>query len=104
MNLKVTTYHLQFQFLLGELLGLSEFLSLATEGERTFAAKVGHFKMSWRSARDIYSDYWACSLLNVVFNELLKTLVAEPRPHFLETCKPDWETIDCTRNRGYEST
>jgi len=88
-------------FLLGELLGLSEFLSLATEGERTSAAKVGRFKVSWRSARGIYSDYWASSLLNVVFNELLKTVVAEPRPHFLDTCKPDWEKIDCTQNKGY---
>ena len=91
-----------FQFLLGELLGLSEFLSLATERERTSAAKVGLFKVSWRSARDIYSDYWASSLLNVLVNELLKTLVAEPRPHFLDTCKPNWESIDCTHNKGYE--
>ena len=95
-------YFFEFQFLLGELLGLSEFLSLATERERTSAAKVGLFKVSWRSARDIYSDYWASSLLNVLVNELLKTLVAEPRPHFLDTCKPNWESIDCTHNKGYE--
>ena len=94
-------YLLQFQFLLGELLGLSEFLSLASEKERNSADKAGRFRVSWRSARDIYSDYWAASLLNVAFNELLKTLVAEPRPHFLDTCKPDWAAIDCTLNKGY---
>ena len=89
--------------MLGELLGLSEFLSIASEEERNSADKAGRFRVSWRSARDIYSDYWAASLLNVAFNELLKTLVAEPRPHFLDTCKPDWAAIDCTLNNGYRT-
>ena len=79
---------------------MSEFLPLATEDDRTAVAKEGRLRVSWRSAKRIYGDYWTSSLLNVIFNELLKTAVAEPRPHFLDTCQPDWERIDCTQNDG----
>ena len=34
-------------------------------------------------------------LLTLCFNEVLKVLVAEPRPHFFESCNPDLSTGIC---------
>jgi hypothetical protein len=34
-------------------------------------------------------------LLTTCFNEVTKVLVAEPRPHFFETCNPDLTTGVC---------
>ena len=34
-------------------------------------------------------------MLTLCFNEVLKVLVAEPRPHFFESCNPDLSTGIC---------
>merc|ERR1719318_671363 len=30
----------------------------------------------------------------------LKTMVPMPRPHFITTCNPDWEALNCEQNGG----
>lgn len=56
--------------------------------------------MAWARAKKFYGDYWFGMGINLLLNEIMKTVVAEPRPHFLETCKPDWSKIDCNANDG----
>lgn len=36
----------------------------------------------------------------VCVNLVIKTLTAVPRPHFIATCRPDWEAVDCGRYKG----
>ena len=36
----------------------------------------------------------------VCVNLVIKTLTAVPRPHFIATCRPDWEAVDCARYKG----
>jgi len=37
---------------------------------------------------------------NVAINLVMKTLSAVPRPHFIDTCNPDWTLIDCDKYNG----
>lgn len=50
----------------------------------------------------IYSRYGVWATLNLLLNEVLKVLSAVPRPHFISTCQPDWQTITplCAQNSG----
>ena len=34
-------------------------------------------------------------------NIALKTMASTPRPHFMDTCKPDLNKLDCQGNNGY---
>ena len=44
--------------------------------------------------------YWYTQSLNTILNILLKMVVSRPRPHFQDTCQPDWDRIDCQLNQG----
>jgi len=48
----------------------------------------------------IYIRYWIGATINILVNDLLKTLSAVPRPHFISTCQPDWTKINCSTNSG----
>jgi len=48
----------------------------------------------------IYVRYLVYSTLNILINDILKVLSSVPRPHFIETCEPDWSQINCTANGG----
>jgi len=50
----------------------------------------------------IYSRYGVWATLNLFLNEVLKVLSAVPRPHFINTCDPDWHTVKplCAQNSG----
>ena len=39
--------------------------------------------------------YLSYQSINCVVNILLKTLASTPRPHFFDTCQPDWSRITC---------
>ena len=46
------------------------------------------------------SRYWYAQALNTIINILMKMIVSRPRPHFLDSCRPDWERIDCQASDG----
>jgi len=64
------------------------------QSQRDVLAKAGKAtgKVFWR--------YWVIATGNVLINLTLKTLASTPRPHFIHTCNPDWERINCTDNGG----
>ena len=41
---------------------------------------------------------------NVAINLVMKTLSAVPRPHFIDTCNPDWTLMDCDKYKGWVVT
>ena len=44
--------------------------------------------------------YWYAQSLNTIINIVMKMIVSRPRPHFQDTCRPDWDRIDCQANNG----
>lgn len=55
-------------------------------------------KLSWARAWALYGRYWVFTGVAFLTNEILKTCCPEARPHFLETCNPDWSKLDCTED------
>ncbi len=55
---------------------------------------------AFSSSLSLYREHWTWAGVTLLLNEFLKTSVARPRPHFLETCQPKWELIDCQANGG----
>ena len=51
---------------------------------------------AWQRAKGLYGRYWVFAAVTLLMNEVLKSLFPEPRPHFFQSCRPDWERIDCT--------
>jgi len=49
----------------------------------------------------IFIRFWVSLTFNIALNMVLKTLTAVPRPHFIDTCKPLWEKINCSHHGGY---
>ena len=43
-------------------------------------------------------SYVSAQSLDCILNIFLKTIFSTPRPHFLDTCNPDWSKIDCVAN------
>lgn len=56
-------------------------------------------KVAWRKAMRHYGNLISGLVFGAFINEVIKTLVAEPRPHFLDTCRPDMTKVDC--NQGF---
>lgn len=88
------------------ILGLFIFCELGILLERStgLGGKGFTWPRLWQAicrAIPLFGGYMMCWSFNLLSNEITKTLVAEPRPHFIETCKPDWEQIDCKANNGY---
>ncbi|TRY75849.1 hypothetical protein TCAL_04959 [Tigriopus californicus] len=61
-------------------------------------------KLSWSRAWSLYGRYWVFTGVAFLTNETLKTFCPEARPHFLETCNPDWTKLDCTENANHYVT
>ena len=55
---------------------------------------------AWERAKGLYGRYWVFAALTLLVNEVLKTLFPEPRPHFFQSCRLDWDKIDCTSADG----
>jgi len=52
----------------------------------------------------VYFSYWVGQSVNTIVNISLKCMASTPRPHFLDTCQPDWNKIDCTRTVLFDSS
>lgn len=61
-------------------------------------------KLSWARAWALYGRYWVFTGVAFLTNEILKTCCPEARPHFLETCNPDWSKLDCTEDANHYVT
>ena len=48
-----------------------------------------------------YFRFWVSLTWNVAINMALKTMTAIPRPHFIDTCQPDWGRVNCSQFGGY---
>lgn len=55
---------------------------------------------AWSRAKGLYGIYFVSTATTLLVNEILKSLLPEPRPHFFQSCRPDWEHIDCTSSDG----
>ena len=44
--------------------------------------------------------YWFALLGNASLILALKKMLAIPRPHFIDTCNPDWDLVNCSQNGG----
>jgi len=58
------------------------------------------FKKAGSTTAYVYFRYWVGMSINTIFNITLKTMASTPRPHFLDTCQPDWTQVDCQDNAG----
>jgi hypothetical protein len=45
------------------------------------------------------TGFWICMFIN----EVLKMLVSEPRPYFMEICNPDLSPAICSEENRFES-
>jgi len=52
------------------------------------------------NAGSIFLRYWVAFTGNILVNLTLKALASTPRPHFIDTCRPDWQRVNCTANGG----
>lgn len=102
MMLKAT--HFNFQIYVTEVINFSSRVSPSSpsiqsqqsqaleESDTNSQQPVGNLKSSFHKAWKVTKCYYAKLLSGLLFatflNEVLKTLVAEPRPHFLDTCRP----------------
>lgn len=48
----------------------------------------------------VFVRFWVSLTFNIAINMALKTMTAIPRPHFIDTCQPIWERINCSANGG----
>lgn len=55
-------------------------------------------KRAWKATRVYYVGLLNGLLFATLLNEVVKTLVAEPRPHFLDTCQPI--NLNCSQNEA----
>lgn len=60
----------------------------------------------WGVVRSAFRHYVIGLELVSVSVEVVKSLVTQPRPHFLDSCRPDWDRLDCSRGlvTQYECT
>ncbi|XP_076317911.1 phospholipid phosphatase 2-like isoform X2 [Tachypleus tridentatus] len=56
-----------------------------------------HFRHYYNQCLAVLKDFLLGFLYVLFVTELAKSLVGELRPHFLDTCKPDWSKINCSR-------
>jgi len=58
------------------------------------------FSFTVSSTCSIFTRYWVSLTGCAMINLALKTMLAFPRPHFLDTCQPDWSAVNCSENGG----
>ncbi|KAL1437983.1 hypothetical protein MTO96_048442 [Rhipicephalus appendiculatus] len=51
----------------------------------------------WPLVRSALRHYVLGLELVSVAIEVVKSLVTKPRPHFLDSCRPDWDKLDCSQ-------
>lgn len=55
----------------------------------------------WQQTKVVYSHFLKGLLLTTFVNEVIKVIVAEPRPHFYETCNPDLTGQICPTGNSF---
>jgi len=48
----------------------------------------------------VFVRFWVSLTWNIAINMALKTMTAIPRPHFIDSCQPDWGRINCSQYGG----
>lgn len=48
----------------------------------------------------VFLRFWVSLTFNMGINLAMKTITAVPRPHFIDTCNPRWEEINCSAYGG----
>ncbi|XP_022252853.1 phospholipid phosphatase 2-like isoform X2 [Limulus polyphemus] len=56
-----------------------------------------HFQHYYNQCSAVLKNFLLGFLYVFFVTELSKSLVGELRPHFLDTCKPDWSKINCSQ-------
>ena len=69
--------------------------NLPNSNARESGKFISLLKEAWKSTRQVYGCFLSGLVFAALLNEVIKTLVAEPRPHFLDTCKP--KNLNCTK-------
>jgi len=77
------------------------FIVLVTECvHRAGLGLLSMFRVSLLTSLTIYAKYFTFLTANIFINFCLKILCSIPRPHFIDTCQPDWDNINCDENGG----
>ena len=63
--------------------------------ENSLQSRKRCFKNAWNSTKKLYGCFLSGMVFAALINEIIKTLVAEPRPHFMDTCKP--KSLNCSK-------
>ena len=50
----------------------------------------------------LYFRFWVSLTFSMCINLAMKTLTAVPRPHFIDTCQPRWDIINCSAHGGWD--
>lgn len=58
-------------------------------------------RTAFSTTLSVYLRFFVSLTFNIVVNMVLKTLSSVPRPHFVDTCSPDWNRINCSANGGH---
>ena len=76
-------------------LGSNQYVPQAQQGEDSGSAPVPHQRRSstpkqraWTVTKIFYGCFTSGLLFAALLLEVVKSMVAEPRPHFLDTCQP----------------
>jgi len=78
------------------------FIILLTELFHGPKEGVGHqLKRAGKTTARIYFNFFMGMVGNVIINDVVKSLVARPRPHFWDTCKPRMDMFNCSQNGGF---
>jgi len=48
----------------------------------------------------VFLRFWVSLTFSMCINLAMKTLTAVPRPHFIDTCQPRWDMINCSAHGG----
>ena len=65
------------------------------EQQEDFDAKL-QFKTSWRRTLHWFKSYGISLVILLLVMDVIKVLIGEPRPHFLDSCRPD-TALNCTK-------
>lgn len=75
------------------------FLSETTSNESIECSKIRRRRIFWKCCRQIYGVYIQGLVCSIALVEFLKMSIGGLRPHFFDSCKPDFTTINCSQ--GY---
>jgi len=57
-------------------------------------------KIAAATTGQVFLRFWVSLTFSMCINLAMKTLTAVPRPHFIDTCQPRWDIINCSAHGG----